>query len=126
VAEKFSRDQAELIGKIILAKFLKLSLEKYEKFIHKIEGEILWGERKGIMTSKKLSGAEVMDSGDLLSSRAIGMVKKDGCSLFSIYYKHPIFTKINGNHDPSVPLFPFGRPYGFETAESDAIKQMDK
>ena len=85
--------QAELIGKIILAKFLKLSPVRFEKFIDEAEGYLLFNalSEKGTIVIKQIEGAEKAASCDGMSHDAVGII--GSAPYFTIRYRHPGFGK---------------------------------
>jgi len=100
---KYDKNRAGLIGKIILAKFLKLSPAGFEKFIDEAEGDPLFGVflKKGAIVARRLEGAEKAASCDGMSHDAVGIIGYAPC--FTIRYRHPGFGKeylFNG--DPSL------------------------
>jgi len=86
-------DQAELIGKIILAKFLKLSPVRFEKFIDEAEDNPLFNalSEKGAIVVRQLAGAEKAASCDGMSRNAVGIIGR--APHFTIRYRHPGFGK---------------------------------
>jgi len=100
--DRSGRGQAELIGKIILARFLKFPLKRFEKFIEEAEADPLFKtlSGRGLIHAKKLPGAGAVECPDNMPPHAIGVVmhapqsesRKHGHG-FIILYRHPGFGR---------------------------------
>lgn len=96
------RDHARLIGKIILARFLKSPLKRFESFIEEAEADPLFKtlSRRDLISARKLSGASAVEHPDNMPPQAIGVVRqslqperrKRGHD-FIILYRHPGFGR---------------------------------
>jgi len=112
------REQARLIGKIILARFLESSLKRFERFIEEVEGDTLFKtlSRRGLIVIRRFPGAGVAANPDRMNGRTIGLIRhaphaassKDGRD-FTVHYRHPGFGMeylLNGK-----PCLPMGKEF---------------
>jgi len=96
------RNQATLIGKIILAGFLKSPLKRFERFIEKAEADPLFKTlyKRGHIIAGRFSGAGAVERPDRMPPHAIGVVRqvprpesgKHGHD-FIILYRHSGFGR---------------------------------
>jgi len=107
-------EQARLIGKIILARFLESSLKRFEQFIEEVEGDTLFKTlfESDRIVIRRFSGAEAAASPARMKGRTVGLIRhaprtpssKDGPD-FTIRYRHPGFGReyfFNGK--PHLPM----------------------
>ena len=108
------KDQAELIGKIILARFLQSPLKRFERFIEEAEADPLFKAlfESGLIVTRGLPGAGTVEHPGRISQHTIGVVRpvprtpssKNGPD-FTIHYRHPSFGReylFNGK--PHLPV----------------------
>jgi len=82
----------EVIGRIILAKFLSLPLKRYENEINKIKtSELYQVLSPGIITFKKFSKASIYKDCNELNLNILGRIEQEG-KTFSIRYRSSIFA----------------------------------
>ncbi|MFH1951147.1 MAG: hypothetical protein ABIL06_05985 [Pseudomonadota bacterium] len=96
------RGQAELIGKIILARFLQFPLKRFERFIEEAEADPLFKTlyKRGHIIVSRFSGAGTVEHPDKMPPHAIGVIRqaprpesgKCGHDLI-ILYRHPGFGR---------------------------------
>ena len=96
------RNQAELIGKIILSRFLESPPKSFERFIEEAEGDPLFKTlyKRGHIIAGRFSGAGTVEHPDKMPSHAIGIVSREpqlkwgkrGHDLI-ILYRHPGFGR---------------------------------
>ena len=80
--------RARLIGIVILTRFLKLPLIRYEAAIEKVEGSPLFTELRPAISARPLPRARVLEPGTILTPNAIGQLEK-GEDGFYVSYRHP-------------------------------------
>jgi len=80
--------RARLIGIVILTRFLKLPLIRYEATIEKVEGSPLFTELRPVISARPLPRARVLEPGTILTPNAIGQLEK-GKDGFYVSYRHP-------------------------------------
>ena len=81
--------RARLIGIIILTRFLKLSLTRYEAVIEKVEGSPMFTQLwPGIISTNLFPRAQVLEPARVLTPNAIGQLREDQQG-FYVSYRHP-------------------------------------
>lgn len=89
--------RARLIGIIILTRFLKLPLTRYEAVIEKVEGSPMftpcaWPQDRqlwaGVISTNLFPRAQVLEPAGVLTPNAIGQLRKDEEG-FCVSYRHP-------------------------------------
>ena len=81
--------RARLVGIIILAKFLKMPLTKYELVIEKVESSLIFAQLwPGIISTNLFPRAGVLEPTRALAPNAIGQLRK-GEGGFYVSYRHP-------------------------------------
>jgi RNA polymerase sigma-54 factor len=86
-----AHSRAHLIGVIILAKFLKLPLTRYETVIKRIEDSPMFTQlRRDVISTNQFPRAQVLEPTRDLTPNAIGQLRKDeGEESFCVSYRHP-------------------------------------
>ena len=96
------REQASLIGKIILARFLQSPLKRFERFIEEAEADPLFKTlyKRGHIIAGRFSRAGTAEHPDKMPSHAIGVVSPtpqrewgEHGHDFIILYRHPGFGR---------------------------------
>jgi len=94
--------QAELIGKIILARFLQSPLKRFERFIEEAEADPLFKTlyKRGHIIAGRFSRAGTVEHPDKMPSHAIGVIRqvpRPECGKhdhdFVVCYRHPGFGR---------------------------------
>ncbi len=81
--------RARLIGVIILVRFLKLPLTRYEALVEKVESSPMFTQLwPGIISTNLFPRAQVLEPGRVLTPNAIGQLRK-GEEGFCVDYRHP-------------------------------------
>ena len=84
-----SPSRAHLIGVIILARFLKLPLTKYETVIEKVESSPMFTQLwPGIVSTNLFPRAQGLEPARVLTPNAVGQLRKDEEG-FCVSYRHP-------------------------------------
>ncbi len=81
-----SRSRARLIGIIILARFLKLSLTRYEAVIEKVEGSPMFRKLLPAISTNLFPRDQVLDSSRVLTPNSIGQLR-NGKESFCVSYR---------------------------------------
>jgi len=85
--------RAHLIGIIILAKFLKLPVTRYEAMIEKVEDSPMFRQLwPGIISTDPFPKARVLEPGRIPTPNAIGQLRKDEKG-FYVSYRHAGLTR---------------------------------
>ena len=85
--------RARLIGIIILTRFLKLPLNRYEAMIEKVQGSPMFRQLwPGIISTELFPKARVLEPGSIPTPNAIGQLRKDEEG-FYVSYRHAGFTR---------------------------------
>ncbi|MCG2769662.1 MAG: hypothetical protein L6435_14985 [Anaerolineae bacterium] len=85
--------RAHLIGIIILTKFLKLPVTRYEAMIEKVEGSPMFRQLwPGIISTELFPKARVLEPGRIPTPNAIGQLRKDEKGIY-VSYRHAGLTR---------------------------------
>jgi len=80
--------RARLIGIVILTRFLKLPLIRYEAAVEKVEGSPLFTQLQSAISATPFPRAQVLEPGAILTPNTIGQLQK-GKEGFYVSYRHP-------------------------------------